>query len=1318
MNHAALRNIKVEGLGLSTDFLLTLTDRTKSRALLDPESYGLAPKEPIEEGVSRSWDRLRKAYARWTEARSERPGTDPVRYWITPLLQELGHTDLQPNPALTIGEKTYPIRFLGTVPVHVTAGEDLDRITLHGSLRASPHGLVQEFLNRSGEHTWGLVLNGERLRLLRDNAQVTRPAFVEFDLEEMFDQGDSAGFRVLWLLTHRSRFEGGEGAIIEGWNKQASAQGTRANDALRDGVERAIATLGSGFLRRNRDLCAQLATGERQAQDLYRLSLKLVYQLIFLFVVEDRDLLHPQDTDPVAKARYAHYSTRRLRQIAEASEGSATHGDAWEGLKVLLRGMYGGLPFLGLPAFGGHLFEQYPLLACGLANSDLYAAIRALSLIEDGGTLKSVNFTDLDAEELGSIYESLLELHPEINTATGTFTLSSAAGNERKTTGSYYTPTGLIELLLESSLDPVIEDALTKPDPVAALKALNVVDPACGSGHFLLAAARRIGLALARAEHDVTQPSPEQLRAATREVIAHCIYGVDLNPMAIELAKVALWLESAVPGKPLAFLDHRLRSGNSLLGTTPDLMRREDEIPEKLVRRVLKPAVKAVTLHLPDEAFAELEGDDKTTVRALKNRNKQEREDLIERAHGSQGLFDLQRDLSGLQRMVEALDRIEPDSLEHVQAQESTWSAIQEHAEHRRLKTLADAWCAAFVTPKTPGAPAITTRTLQDLDRNPDSLPNVTALVGELAEQYRFFHWHVEFPDVYAQGGFDCVLGNPPWERIKLQEKEWFAARVPEIAAAPNAAARTRLIAGLKTEQPAIYADFVRDLRQAEGESHFIRASGRYPLTGRGDVNTYAIFSELCRQSLNPQGRMGIIVPTGIATDDTTKFFFQSLMDKASLASLYDFENREGIFPGVHRSFKFCLLTVSGEERPNAQAQFAFFALNADEARDPGKVFTLSPAEIALLNPNTRTAPVFRSSRDAAITKGIYQRVPVLLNEATGENPWGISFMRMFDMSNDSGLFRTAEQLDADGWELHGNRYRKGDGQMLPLYEAKLMHQFDHRFATYTESGDTRDMTSAEKARADALPLPRYWVPQTEVEDRLIQKDKNGNVIWEWTRDWLMGWRDIARNTDERTFIGAVYPRRAAGDTFLQMLPDCPVAQIPGLLGTLNSFAHDFAVRQKVGGTHLKYNVTRQFPVLPPSAFTPQRLAFITPRVLELTYTAHDLAGFARDLGYDGPPFVWNDERRFWLRAELDALYFHLYGIARDDVDYIMDTFPIVRRKDEAQYGTYRTKNAILEIYDEITRTGVDGYRTRLEPKPADERAAHGAQVEAQRSWG
>ena len=494
-------------------------------------------------------------------------------------------------------------------------------------------------------------------------------------------------------------------------------------------------------------------------------------------------------------------------------------------------------------------------------------------------------------------------------------------------------------------------------------------------------------------------------------------------------------------------------------------------------------------------------------------------------------------DLAPLTAMVRALDKIEPDSAEHVQAQQSTYHAIRQNARLQEQQRLADAWCAAFVAPKTPGQPALTPATLHALKRTPDApaLQPVRQLVSDVAAQYAFLHPHIEFPDVFGdaqKGGFDCVLGNPPWEHTELKEKEWFAPRKPEIADAATGALRKKMIEGLAENDPKLYADFLFARREADAVSHFVSASGRYPLTARGRINTYAIFSELCRNSLNPCGRLGIIVPTGIATDDTTKFFFQSLMDKKSLVSLYDFENREGIFPGVHRSFKFCMLTASGEKRPNNAAQFAFFALNADEARDPGKVFSLSPAEIALLNPNTRAAPVFRSSRDAAITKGIYQRVPVLLNEATGENPWGISFKQgLFNMTSDSGLFRTAAQLDAEGWTLDGNRYRKGPAQMLPLYEAKLMHQFDHRFATYTENGETRDITSAEKADPDCLPLPRYWVAEAEVEDRLIQKDKNGRVTWEWTRDWLMGFRDIARVTDERTAIFGLFPPYGSGNT-------------------------------------------------------------------------------------------------------------------------------------------------------------------------------------------
>ncbi|MFS8794506.1 endonuclease domain-containing protein, partial [Synechococcus sp. R55.8] len=268
---------------------------------------------------------------------------------------------------------------------------------------------------------------------------------------------------------------------------------------------------------------------------------------------------------------------------------------------------------------------------------------------------------------------------------------------------------------------------------------------------------------------------------------------------------------------------------------------------------------------------------------------------------------------------------------------------------------------------------------------------------------------------------FDVILGNPPWERIKLQEEEFFASRNTAIARAPNAAARKRLIADLPQTNPALWHDYQRALHGAESTSRFLRGSGQYPLTGRGDINTYSVFAERVRNLLSPRGRAGIIIPTGIATDATNQFFFADLVEQGQLASLFDFENREALFPGVHRSYKFCLLTLTGGRTPTDATTFTFFATHADHLRDPRRVFTLTADDIARINPNTRTLPVFRTRQDADLTRAIYQRVPVLVNEHTGENPWDVRFMAMFHMSNDSHLFRTRAELEKQGYQLVGN---------------------------------------------------------------------------------------------------------------------------------------------------------------------------------------------------------------------------------------------------------------------------------------------------------
>ncbi|MFC6619266.1 DNA methyltransferase [Deinococcus radiophilus] len=726
MSPTQLQHVQVHALGLTDDFLLQLSDRAQTAKLAgaSPSSYDLPPKVTLEEAVQDAWDDARKAWARY-----QQHGTDVWAGWVRPLLRVLSYSFVGAGTA----SGKYAVSNLsetGDVPLHFTRQADLDRVTDETGVRVSPHGLMQGYLNAEEQHLWGLVTNGETLRLLRDNAQVTRPAYAEFQIGDIMRTEDARAFRVLWLLLHRSRLRGGKLGPLEAWNEASKELGQRANDTLRDGVKQAVEALGTGFLRRNPELLERTRTGELPAADLYRACLNTVYQLVFLFVTEDRDLLFARREDgeylpdAVTRARAAHYLTRTLRQKAGAVTGSVHHTDAYAAWERLLGYLRTGFEPLGLPALGSLLFQPNALSGLKLSNADFYAALRALSEISVNGSLRLVNYAGLDSEELGSIYESLLELVPRIEVGPR-FSLAVLPGNERKTTGSYYTPSSLIELLLESALDPVIEDAVRNKLPeeaIAALKNLKVIDPACGSGHFLIAAARRIGARLAELEEETGQPSPRAVRRATRTVIAHCIYGADINPMAIELAKVALWLEAQDAGKPLAFLDHRLRVGNSLLGTTPDLMNAEDEIPEKKPKRGMPvPAVRAQTLHLPDAAFAALEGDDKKTVSELKKRNKAEREDLIKQAHGAQALFNLTEDLAPITAMVRALGNIEPEDLLHVQTQESTWATIQRNPHMQNKKLLADAWAAAFVLPKVAGAPAITTYTLHALKANPQA---------------------------------------------------------------------------------------------------------------------------------------------------------------------------------------------------------------------------------------------------------------------------------------------------------------------------------------------------------------------------------------------------------------------------------------------------------------------------------------------------------------------------------------------------------------------------------------------------------------------
>ncbi len=1313
--------VRTEGGLLPSDILARIAGGDRMLDGLTPEAYHISKGERLNEVVSRSWNRMKGAWTHFQEAASKLPegdqGTTVTRErWLLVLFQELGYGRLPPARGLELEGKTYPISHMWwRSPIHLVGFRvDLDRRSagVVGAARTSPHGLVQEYLNRSADLLWGFVSNGHRLRILRDNVSLTRQAWVEFDLEAMMEDEVYPDFVLLWLLAHQSRVEGErpEECWLEKWVHAARDQGTRALESLRSGVEEAIRILGAGFLAfpGNHRLLERLRSGALKRDDYYRQLLRLVYRLLFLFVAENREVLLNPEADPKAKDRFLrYYSTARIRRLAERMRGTV-HPDLYRGFKVIMVGLGNdeGCPPLGLPALGSFLWsrEAIPdLLEADLKNGHLLEAVRSLAFTRKEKLLRSVDYKNLGAEELGSVYESLLELHPEVNTGSATFDLRAATGNERKTTGSYYTPESLVQCLLDSALDPVLDEAVRKPEPEKAILALKVCDPACGSGHFLIAAAHRIAKRLAAIRTGDAEPSPVALRKALRDVVGHSIYGVDLNPMAVELCKVSLWLEALEPGKPLSFLERRIVCGNSLLGTTPRLLEGG----------------------LPDEAFEVIEGDEKKVASALKKRNREER-----KAKGQKTLFEVFEaeeagEVGRIAEKVRAVEAVDDSTIQGIRQKEELNTLLAQSSLFRNTKLVADAWCAAFVWKKVKdGVPAITDEVLARLSANPSTVAKeIRAEVERLTREYQFLHWHIAFPDVFRvqqagekpeceqagwSNGFDVVLGNPPWEHTELKEKEWFATRRPEIAEAITGADRKDRIRRLAQEDALLHSAFVDAKREHDAIAHFANGSGRFPFCGRGRINTYAIFAETKRLLISPAGRVGAILPSGIATDDTTKFFFQDLVEKRSLASLYDFENREGLFPAVDSRMKFALVTLAGSGRPAKGMEFLFFAHRTGDLADDERRFELTPEDVRLLNPNTRTCPVFRSKRDAEITKAIYRRVPVLIEEGPPENPWGVSFKQgLFNMTSDSEHFRTREQLEPEGWRLDGNVFVKGKDRYLPLYEAKLIHHFDHRWATY-KGLETRDLTAGEKDDPGLLAIARYWVPHEEVRDRLAGR---------WNREWLLGWRDICRSTDERTVIASVVPRVGVGDKFLLMFLGHPTTAVAALLGNLDCLAFDYCSRQKLGGTSLKYFTMKQLPVLIPGAYAPaapwngkEPLSFwLLPRVLELTYTAWDLEPFARDCGHDGPPFRWDPERRFLLRAELDAAFFHLYGINREDADYILDTFPIVRRNDEAEHGEYRTKRVILEIYDAMKRAMESGmpYRTLLDPPAADPRVAH-----------
>lgn len=760
-------SIRIEGAIFSPDILERIEEAPGQR----PSDFGFDSSTKVKDEIVRAWadaqDYWRIFQRKLETVKADSPATTETRQqWVGPLMGLLGYQLEYQSRGRELNGKTYPISHRAAnranTPVHVIGCNEpagLDRKPEKMVLRISAHAMVQEYLNLEDE-LYGLVTNGRLLRLLRDSSRLVKLTYLEFDLDRIFTDGLFADFALLFRLLHATRMpaskETASESIIERYHQDSLESGERIRDGLSRAVDEAIVAFANGFLGHPANCALREATvsGKLQPNEYYQQLLRLIYRLLFLMVIEERDLVYPPKSDTAKRAIYdRYYSLQRLRHLSEKRYlADRRRHDLWLSLLATFQLFEANGPGnkIGIAPLAGDLFNPRAiglLGDCTLGNDVLLGCLRSLSLYTnpDTGQVIRVNYGALNVEEFGSVYEGLLEYEPVFVPVENCVEFAFARGDERANTGSHYTPDDLVQPLIKHSLDYLIAEKLKENDPEKALLSLRVADISCGSGHILLAAARRIASQLAIVRTGEEQPSPTAFRVAVRDVIRECIYGVDNNPLAVELCKVALWLEAHNPGAPLNFLDHHIKCGNAVVG----FARRDD-----------------VERGVPDEAFVTMPGDDKRTAAEFRKSNKVERKDREKKQDRLDLSPEVQRHLDAILNRWREVSGLPERTPTEIEAKKKVYLDFTQSQDAWFLNQIAAIPIAQFYLQKTP---EYRTRLITDADfrrywtgeRHPQGEGTATAWAMSLGK--RFFHWFLEFPDIIERGGFDCILGNPPY---------------------------------------------------------------------------------------------------------------------------------------------------------------------------------------------------------------------------------------------------------------------------------------------------------------------------------------------------------------------------------------------------------------------------------------------------------------------------------------------------------------------------------------------------------------------------
>ena len=770
------------------------------------KDFGFDPGTNLRSEIEYAWSKIKLDWKYFFERIEKLPSSDPYgtslsRKWMTSFFSTLGfELALQKASLQGDNQQLYTISHtsanLDGFPVHIVGFFDpshpekntLDIRSSGGTSRLSPHATIQEYLNVT-EYLYAMATNGLVLRLVRDSGRLVRMTYIEFDLKRLLEEDKYSEFTLLYRLLHTSRFpktrQEEETCFIERYYQDSIESGNRIRDGLSDAVKESLVALGNGLLEHpdNDALREKISHNRPDAREFYHQLLRLIYRLLFLMVTEERDLIFPETEDenkepdlndllngikrPTRKQKeiyYNYYSVARLRRLSQKRyllENQYT--DLWQSLMqtFALFEPGGTGKKLGIQALGSELFSHNAMpdiSSARINNRVLLKCIKSLNEFEDERhNLSFINYRALDVEELGSVYEGLLELEPLFDSENGRPKFTFRKGSERSKSGSHYTPEDLVKPLIQHSLEYLIEERVadfykgksSEEETKKKLLDLKVCDVACGSGHILLSAARRIALEVARVETGEQQPNPASFRHSLKEVIKNCIYGVDKNPLAVELCKVALWLESHNPGEPLSFLDHKIKCGDAIVG----LAHREE-----------------LQNGIANEAFKKLPGDDKDIASAYLKKNKQERT-IREKSRQTVQLttetdHKLMEQVRELNKLIENLSSLPENTPEEIEKKEKAYRGLIKSDALRRLKIMADLQITPFFLTKTEAnKDSLLTdsqyfRYLRGETRITDEL-EIKAIDCDVNN--RFFHWFLEFPDVYQKGGFDCILGNPPF---------------------------------------------------------------------------------------------------------------------------------------------------------------------------------------------------------------------------------------------------------------------------------------------------------------------------------------------------------------------------------------------------------------------------------------------------------------------------------------------------------------------------------------------------------------------------